>query len=298
MTQTPTVETHGPKPVVVGFDATTDAQRALAWAAEYAERSEQPLRVVVARGDLYTLSRWADEWTRGLAQEWCDQARKQLDDLGVGEAVRIDVLDGMPAQALTAASKDAAMVVVGSSGHTAVFDVLRGSVSQHVARHAQCPVAVIRAAQRAGASTVVVGVDGTGPSIDALAYAVELGVREQRPLHVVYSPERWQGYGGRRTVELPDELLAELESHEREVRAQIAEACREAGVSLELQEVQENPAHAIVEASRAAALVVVGSRGRGAFAGLSLGSVSSDVVRHAHCPVIVMRETQGGGVSP
>lgn len=62
------------------------------------------------------------------------------------------------------------------------------------------------------------------------------------------------------------------------------------GVEITGNMVQSNPASALVEASREAELVVVGSRGHGGFAGVMLGSVSTQTVHHAHCPVLVFRE--------
>jgi len=61
------------------------------------------------------------------------------------------------------------------------------------------------------------------------------------------------------------------------------------GLTIETRVVEGHPAPVLVEASRSADLLVVGSRGRGAFAGMVLGSVSEHCVSHAHCPVVVFR---------
>src|SRR5690349_9513272 len=119
------------KPVVVGYDSSPDAVRALRWGADEAGRLGRPLRVVVARGDLYTVSKWAADWTYGLASEWCVEAEKELTELGVTDAETV-VRDGLPSAALSAESEVASLVVLGSRGHGAVADLL-GSVSQHVA---------------------------------------------------------------------------------------------------------------------------------------------------------------------
>ena len=62
--------------------------------------------------------------------------------------------------------------------------------------------------------------------------------------------------------------------------------------------VQGSPASALVEASRDAELVAVGSRGHGGFTGMMLGSVSTQTVHHAHCPVLVFREGTAVSAQP
>jgi len=62
-------------------------------------------------------------------------------------------------------------------------------------------------------------------------------------------------------------------------------------VAVQQRLIQGRPAHEIADASRGAELVVVGSRGRGGFVSLLLGSVSHGVLHRAHCPVMVVRES-------
>jgi nucleotide-binding universal stress UspA family protein len=279
------METADIKPIVVGFDCSPAASLALEWAVEEAHSIGAPLRVVVARGDLYTLSHWADDWTRGLAEEWAGRARKRLADLGVEDA-EVVVRDGLPAEALIRESAEAGLVVVGSQGHSPVMEIFQGSVSQHVSRHAACPVVVVRGVEDKASRRVVVGVDGSGASLAALEYALGFAVRHDFGVTVLFCPDRWKGYGD---AELVPELIAEFEARERLVRESVLETGRRAGVEVDVEEVPSRPAHALIAGSRSAALVVVGSRGRGAFAGMVLGSVGAEVLRHAHCPVTVVR---------
>jgi len=152
------------QPVVVGYDGSEEAREALRFGAELARLHEWPLRVVIARGDLHRLSAWADGWTRGLAQEWADEAGKLLAE---GRAEAAVVVDGLTTQVLVEESSSAAAVLVGASGHGAVTGRLQGSVSQHVCRHAASPVVVVRGGGRAE-GPLAVGVDGSGTSLRAL----------------------------------------------------------------------------------------------------------------------------------
>ena len=270
------------KPLVVGFDSSPDAARALEWAVRLATVTDSPVRVLIARGDLYTVSSWADEWTRSLAEEWAAQARKQLSELQADAEVVI--ADGQPSQVLVAASTDSSLVVVGSRGHGAVMGVLQGSVSQHVARHASSRVAVVRPAQDDASRRIVVGVDGSAASLEALETAVHLAGLHGYRLDIVHATER-------PPFELTEPLL--LESWDAE-DAQVLESAaavmaRHEGVGFEARIVRDRPIRTLIDASHHAAMVVVGSRGRGAFAGLLLGSVSAGLLQHAHCPVVVTR---------
>lgn len=136
--------------------------------------------------------------------------------------------------------------------------------------------------------TVVVGVDGSPSSSKALALAAtEARWRRARlrvvaawsfPLYAAGTYVPADAY-----ADVPDELATAVD-------AQVADVL---GPSPEVEVerlVAEGPAAAVIlEAAKDADLVVVGSRGRGGFAGLLLGSVSSQVVHHAHCPVLVVR---------
>ena len=68
------------------------------------------------------------------------------------------------------------------------------------------------------------------------------------------------------------------------------ERVKDRGVPVTGKIVEGNPASALIDASRYADLVVVGSRGHGGFTGMLLGSVSHQTIHHAHCPVLVIRE--------
>jgi nucleotide-binding universal stress UspA family protein len=137
---------------------------------------------------------------------------------------------------------------------------------------------------------VVVGVDGSPGSGDAIGQAFLQAAERALPLTVVHA---WQ-------VDLAPagELALDRENARRAVgeaaRAVTAESIAGWGekypdVVVRPHVLDAHPVDALIEHSRGAELVVVGSRGRGGFRGLLLGSVSQGVLHHAHCPVMVVR---------
>jgi nucleotide-binding universal stress UspA family protein len=139
---------------------------------------------------------------------------------------------------------------------------------------------------------VVVGIDGSAGSLVALKWAAEAARLRGAPLHVLFA---W-GDLGARLARATGGHKEPNEAEEREAAtAVIEEAVREAlgadpGVEIEPVPEPGEASPALLEASKTADLLVVGSRGRGGFAGLLLGSVSQQCIHHAHCPVAVIRE--------
>lgn len=135
------------------------------------------------------------------------------------------------------------------------------------------------------AKPVVVGVDGSPDSVRALRWAAEYAQRFESPLVAVAV---WQA-----PVVYGDMYFSaqDYAGFEERARAGLVESVREAlGEDAQITEKVEqgHPSHALVEASKDAQLVVVGSRGLGSFKGTLLGSVSQHCVTHARCPVMVV----------
>jgi nucleotide-binding universal stress UspA family protein len=137
---------------------------------------------------------------------------------------------------------------------------------------------------------ILVGVDGSHHSERALQWAVKEAAMRHVPLtvlavHVV--PSGWMGHG----VAYPEdeELVKQTKAAAQEltdkVLAGIAGARPE---SVTVEAVNGIPAHVLLRAAADADLVVLGARGSGGFARLSMGSVSSQVAHHAHCPVVIV----------
>ncbi|WP_422739046.1 universal stress protein [Micromonospora sp. WMMD729] len=275
--------------ILVGYDGSTDASVALTWALDEAERSGQPVRLAYVF-EWLTVAGWIGP---GVAPGvWPDDAaRQQVDDLvrkaaadaaaaHPGLTVSGEVYDGPPALVLQERSTEAGMLVLGSRGHGGFAGLLAGSTAVSVAAHAHCPVIVVRDGTAHGpADPVTVGVDTSQPSLVALGFAAERAAQRRVPLRVLHA---WTpGPGG--AAGTPDEQAAVDEAVEPWRRT-----FPELDLTVEL--VGGNPAATLIEASRSAQLVVVGSRGRGGLAGMLLGSVSQQVIQHAGCPVAVVRE--------
>ena len=135
---------------------------------------------------------------------------------------------------------------------------------------------------------VVVGVDGSEHAGRALRWAIDEARTHGWPILLVHGIELGVAaaspYGS-------GVVLEQLQEAGQQVLDEAVRVVKDAGVPVETRMEVGSSAHALIEASRGAAMLVVGSRGHGGFAGLLLGSVSSACVHHAHCPVVVLRPT-------
>jgi nucleotide-binding universal stress UspA family protein len=277
--------------VVVGFNGRDHATVALSRAVEEAARLTAPLVVVYAanypgmtlepgpgllRHEPGALAAAEEVTARGVAL-----AHALAPDLEVVGATEV----ASPAKALVEAGHDAALVVLGSRGYGRLAGTLLGSVAFNVAAGAACPVLVVKAdgedRQPGTRRGVVVGTDGSAAAQAAVRFAAERAAAGPTPLEVVTCT-------GGHQVEDVDE--AELRaSAERIATATAAELRRtHPGVPVTTR-VDDCPAEVtLVDASSDAELVVVGTRGRGAFRGMLLGSVSHAVIHGATSPVAVV----------
>jgi nucleotide-binding universal stress UspA family protein len=140
--------------------------------------------------------------------------------------------------------------------------------------------------------TIVVGVDGSAESRAALAWALdEARLRGARVLavHAWTAPEAYAFDAPAATMPAMEDALRQV--GERVLESAVSEtvAAARVDVPVERRVVDAGPAEALLAAAGDAALVVVGSRGRGGFASLLLGSVSHQVAQHAPCPVVIVR---------
>ncbi|KAA9111410.1 universal stress protein [Microbacterium rhizomatis] len=140
---------------------------------------------------------------------------------------------------------------------------------------------------------IVVGVDGSPGSIDALRKAAELARALQLPLRAVTAWQFPVTYDGSLTETWVPETAA------RELLDSAIESAfdHEPPLALTTATVAGPSARSLITESEHASMLVVGSRGRGGFVGLLLGSVSTSCAQHAHCPVLIMRPVDEPGAA-
>ena len=138
------------------------------------------------------------------------------------------------------------------------------------------------------AARIVVGVDGSTAARKALEWALDEARLREAELDVVYA---WHyPYFAAMPTGVPIIESELLEEGAEKTLAAALEDVDTSGVTIHRRTVSGPAAMALIEMSEDADLIVLGSRGHGGFAGLVLGSVSQQVVSHAHCPVVVVRE--------
>ena len=279
-------------PILVAYDGSPDAHRALEWTAHESLRTGARIQVLLVNE--VPPPAWGDAAGMAVVTEGfvldsstlLEQAKTFLADAGI-RTPTIQQRSGHVVGELLRAAASASTVVIGSRGHGRAGEALLGSVSQHIARHATCPVIVVREPHDAEARRIVVGIDGSQTSAAALDYACERAESTGETVVAIHgwhvrapSTDVWNSKA--RSVDTADRELLLAESVAG-VRADHPD------VRLEQEVVPVAPDKCIVDASASASLVVVGSRGRGFFSGMLLGSVSQAVLHRATCPVAVVR---------
>jgi nucleotide-binding universal stress UspA family protein len=285
-----------PDPVLVGVDGSRTAWDALDWAAAEAVARGCRLGIVTACpppvapgpfGPVADVGGAGGAAAAGLLREASQRAHAVAPELEVTGRTVI----GGAAPAL--AAQPAQLVVVGTRARGRVRRALVGSVSVGVCSRAACPVVVVppRREVEPGPSRVrvVVGVDGSDPSAPALGVAFAAAAQRGIGLTALHAwfPQPPADVGG-----LGDDRdAAEAAARHRLTAALTPWRHEFPGVDVRLALVADDPARALAAESAGAALVVVGSRGRGCVSGALFGSVSQAVLRHARCPAAVVRPT-------
>ncbi|TYB51129.1 universal stress protein [Nonomuraea sp. PA05] len=278
--------------IVVGVDGSLPARAAVAWAAGDAFRRHQPLLLVHAVDrQPYQISKFPDpdrpDSLRRTGQRALNEAVALVHERQPSVEVTTVLEDGAPALVLRQQAKAAAEVVVGTRGLGGITGTLLGSVSDHVAGHAEAPVVVVHAKSRPVHGQVVVGVADTPECRPALAYAFEQAALRGSTLRAVHAWRRpVRAFG----TELPHEMEEERAAREETVRACLRPFTqRYPDVSVVEDVRYADAVEALTRTSEEADLLIVGSHGRGVVSAALLGSVSKGVLHRAPCTVAVVR---------
>lgn len=291
--------------IVVAYDGSESSELALTWGLGAARA--HGLEVLVAHA--------VDEAARvgdGLvAGGYTGSARQVIRDsvdellLKAADSARLEfptvpvethIVYGPAVTGLLDLVADAEMCVVGSRGRGGFAGLLLGSTSVELTAHASCPVVVVRSQQSADPGSesgrVVVGIDGSPAGAAAIGFAFEEASLRGAALTAIHTWEL-------PFMEIPvmpgpsqvESIYGETESSEGRLLAEALSGWQERfpDVNVRRKLLRGTAAQVLIEASPGAELLVVGSRGRGGFNALLLGSVSHAVLHHAMSPVAVVR---------
>ena len=305
--------------IVVGVDGSEHSHCALVWAAREAERRQEPLHIVTA----YSVPVFAASGLDGgyatvddsVIREGAEAILKQAMDKVAGYSIDVDasVENGDASGVLLEMTETADLLVFGTRGRGGFVGRLLGSVSSALPAHAKCPTVTVPlvCGDRLGETTedrhvraereksghqpvenvVVVGVDGSDQARVAVLEAAAEAERLAAKLRIVCAVPQYSGSLAWVPAPMDREALF------ADIRVQL-----DAGVAwvkshfpnleVETRLVDGSPVDVLVEASRHVELVVVGTRGRGGFAGMLLGSTSDGILHHTKGPVLVVPDRE------
>ncbi len=268
--------------IVVGTDGSEGAMHAMEWALAEAEFGGGTLRIVYAK-----VSR-GDE-TDALVALQVETIRARAP---IGVVVEDVTQKGHPVEVLHAEADGADLLVVGSRGRGGFRGLLLGSVSQQAIEHSRTPSVVVPAgAPLPDGGDVVIGVDGSDEASEALTWAVAEAVRRDARLvlvHTWYTPVAVPPEGLVITAIDPTIFRSSAEALLSEVSDKILATVPQQPREIVHQVIEKPAVPGLLESAKDANLLVVGGRGRGGFAGLLLGSVSQQCIRHAPVAVAVI----------
>ncbi|WNG91845.1 universal stress protein [Mycobacterium sp. ITM-2016-00318] len=279
--------------ILAAVDGSSESDAALRWAIAEAASRVTPITLmhviapVVVTWPVRNLQGSYNRWQEDNAAHVVELAKKVVQAAEANLMVQTKVLHGGVATELVDASRGATMTVVGSRGLGAIGGSVLGSISRALLHYGHGPVAVVRAdgGEVDRSAPVLLGIDGSSASEAATGLAFDEASRRGVGLVALHA---WSDVG------VFPALGEDWRAYEQEGHEVIGE--RLAGwqeqypdVPVTRRIVCDRPAHWLLEGAAEAQLVVLGSRGRGGFSRMLLGSVSTAVAEGSMTPVIVVR---------
>lgn len=279
-----------PTKILFATDGSGDAEDAATTAAGLAKLTGSELHVVtIAEEYPHYEAYWPlAEHSRRLAREILDKQQERIENLG-GTVHQNHLRIGRAAQEMVSLAEElgVGLVAMGSRGRGRIRRLAMGSVSDSVVRHAHCPVTVVRWKPVVFPARILLATDGSEEAALAAQTAADLARRTDSELHAVTVTAENPYYNVGTTEEVErirqeaQKVLDEQMQKVEEVGASVARAhLRVGAVDEEI---------VLLAEEEGTDLIVLGSRGLGGVRRALLGSVSDSVVRHAHCPVMVVR---------
>ena len=283
------------KAILVGVDGSHASYKATRWAANYAKHAGLTLQIVCA----YSLPSYAavsfdatytamgdDNAAHSDAQEILSKAKAIADEQGVEAATLI--VTGDPASVFVELSRNYNLIVIGNRGKGGLAERLLGTTSSSLPAYAYCPIVVVPYTDDDGnlmhlnntITKVAVGSDESKWGLKALDIAADFATCWGAELDVISAVPNLKGVDGEDAV---------MESYKDDLEVRI-KPLQESHPDLKInKQIVSGPAvSALTKASYDHDVVVVGSRGRGGFTGLLLGSTSQGLLQHAVGPVYVV----------
>lgn len=294
----------GQKVILVGVDGSAEANMALDWAAARAKEDGSLVHVVCT----YALASYSaaaldggyaaldDDALQQGAQKAVDHGLERLRSHGLTE-VTGTTEPGDATSVLVQLSEEVDLIVVGSRGGGGIADRLLGTVSSALPAHAKCPVVVVPRHTSGSPfwpiKRIVAGVDGSRTAHTALEKAVDEAALWGAQVDAIAAVPIATGAGMLSWVPTTIDRERLYKEMEEELAAACAKVVGDRDVTVKRHIIDGSPAELLTEFSTAVDLVVVGTRGRGGFAGLLLGSTSQIVLTHSTCPVMTVPSSRG-----
>ena len=275
---------------VVGVNSSTESLDALRWAQRLAQKTDAAIRAVTAwvippddrSGAMYVLE--------SLEQGAETMLEASLEAVPAGDVQRSSatVVSASVPWALIEEAGRADLLIVGTRAHSK-FERVLGSVAIQCAQHSPVPFIAVPESAPPPGDIVAVAYDGSDTSNAALEWAASVTASSDLTLRIITV---WEQAGWDAGPALADDPVSAEDRAVEELRTTVERVVPDIGDNVEYRPVlgPDKVVPYLLEAADGASLLVVGSRGRGGFTGLLLGSVSQRCLESSAIPVAVVRD--------